>query len=139
MRIDLMGVRDIIKQWEKKIMEDKKIEEEIIEKVKEMLAEQGIVGSEKPDPEQLVFDYLLPALDELKEIQSALYEPFAASESGMVRKVKNGLIRKMANVTRNTVELSLMRQQKFNDNVSLIIRYLLEENRKLKEQLGKSK
>ena len=120
-------------------MEDKKIEEEIIEKVKEMLAEQGIVGSEKHDPEQLVFDYLLPALDELKEIQSALYEHFAATESGMVRKVKNGLIRKMANVTRNTVELSLMRQQKFNDNVSLIIRYLLEENRKLKEQLGKSK
>lgn len=124
---------------DKKLMEDSKIEEEIIEKVKEMLSEQGIVGSEKPDPDELVFKYLLPALDELKEIQSALYEPFSSSETGMVRKVKNGLIRKMANVTRNTVELSLMRQQKFNDNVSLIIRYLLEENRKLKEQLGKSK
>jgi hypothetical protein len=124
---------------EEKKIEAKNVEEEILEKVRQMLAEQGITGSEKPDPEQLVFEYLLPALDELKEIQSALYEPFSSAESGMVRKVKNGLIRKMANVTRNTVELSLMRQQKFNDNVSLIIRYLLEENKRLKEQLGKSK
>ena len=64
--------------------------------------------------------------------------PFYLNEQGFSRKIKSQLIRKIANVSRNTVELPLMRQQKFNDNVVLLLEYLFEENKKLKAELNKS-
>ena len=109
----------------------------VLEEVRKLVKEEGFGEAGKADEEQLVIDYLLPALEELKEIQSFLYEPFYATDASLVRKLKNSVVRKLANVTRNTVELSFMRQQKFNDNVSLILSYLLKENKRLKAEVAK--
>ena len=121
-------------------MEIDKLQEKIIlEKAREILKNEGWQQNSKPEMEKIIKEYLLPALDELKEIQSPLYEQFYQGGSGTVRKVKNQLINKIANITRNTVELSLMKQQKFNDNLTLIVTYLLEQNLKLKEEINSLK
>lgn len=121
-------------------MEMDKLQEKIIlEKAREILKNEGWQQNSKPEMEKIIKEYLLPALDELKEIQSPLYEQFYQGGDGTVRKFKNKLINKIANITRNTVELSLMKQQKFNDNLTLIVTYLLEQNLKLKEEINSLK
>ena len=94
-------------------------------------------SAKKADPEELVAKYAIPALNNLKDIQSALYADFFLDQNGWQRQVKNKVIRKIANVTRNTVELPLMRQQKFNDNVSAVLEYLFDENARLKARIAK--
>ena len=107
---------------------------ELLEEVRKLLKDEGYMR-ENIDIEKMIIERLLPSLDELKEIQSPLYEPFYSEGNGTLKKLKGKVIRKIANVTRNTVELSLSRQQKFNDNVSLIISYLVKENIELKKKL----
>lgn len=109
---------------------------ELLNKVRGILKDEGY-DNEGIDIEKLILDRLLPSLDELKEIQSPLYEPFYSEGNGTIKKLKGKVIRKIANVTRNTVELSLSRQQKFNDNVSLILSFLVKENQDLKKKLDK--
>ena len=88
-------------------METDKLQEKIIlEKAREILKNEGWQQNSKPEMEKIIKEYLLPALDELKEIQSPLYEQFYQGGDGTVRKFKNKLINKIANITRNTVELS---------------------------------
>jgi hypothetical protein len=77
----------------------------------------------------------MPAIKNIKEIQSALYNDFYVGGKGLKGKLKSLAIRKMANVSRNTVELALMRQQKFNDNVAVVLEYLIQENKKLHNRL----
>lgn len=121
-------------------METHKLQEKVIlEKAREILKNEGWQESSKPEMEKIIRDYLLPALEELKEIQSPLYEQFYQSSGSTVKKFKSKFINKIANITRNTVELSLMKQQKFNDNMTLIVTYLLEQNLKLKEEVNSLK
>lgn len=121
-------------------METDKLQEKVIlEKAREILKNEGWQENSKPEMEKIIKDYLLPALQELKEIQSPLYEQFYQNSGSTVKKFKNKFINKIANITRNTVELSLMKQQKFNDNMTLIVTYLLEQNLKLKEEVNSLK
>ena len=93
---------------------------------------------EEQDQQELAENFILPALESSKDIQRHLYTDFT-SGGGMLRKVKNKAITKIANITRNTVEKSFMRQQKFNDNILKLASYLLKENKKLKEELKQLK
>ena len=113
--------------------------EKLLDKVNEVLSDEGItLAKEKTDQLEMIEKYALPALQNLKEIQSGLYNEFFIGSKGPFGKLKAMVIRKIANVSRNTVELSLMRQQKFNDNVATILEYLIEENKRLSSKQEKS-
>lgn len=111
--------------------------EQLLAKIKEdiEMTEVSAIGT-KLSAEELVVKYAIPALNNLKEIQSGLYQDYFVSDKGFSRKLKNKVIRKIANITRNTVELSLMRQQKFNDNVTAVLEYLFTENAELKKRIA---
>lgn len=110
---------------------------ELLQKIRVDMKETDLVANEAQlDPEELVSKYAIPALNNLKEIQSGLYQDYFLAEQGLVSKLKNKVIRKIANVTRNTVELPLMRQQKFNDNTTAVLEYLFTENAKLKSRIA---
>jgi hypothetical protein len=114
--------------------------EKLLDKVNDVLSAEGVpLKKEKEDQLALIEKYALPALQNLKEIQSGLYNEFFIGTKGFFGKLKAMMIRKIANVSRNTVELSLMRQQKFNDNVALILEYLVAENKRLIEEKGSDK
>jgi len=109
--------------------------EKLLDKVNTVLSDEGIpLTTDKADQFEMIEKYALPALHNLKEIQSGLYNEFFIRSKGPFGKLKAMIIRKIANVSRNTVELSLMRQQKFNDNVASILEYLIEENKRLKDK-----
>jgi hypothetical protein len=111
--------------------------EQLLDKVNDVLANEGVpLRKDKEDMFTMIEKYALPAIQNLKEIQSGLYNEFFIGSKGLKGKLKAMAIRKIANVSRNTVELSLMRQQKFNDNVALILEYLIDENRKLRAEKG---
>ena len=115
-------------------MMDKKAEK-LLKDIDEVLASEGIsIGESKEDEFEMIEKYSLPAIQNLKEIQSALYNDFYVGGKGLKGKVKGKVIKKIANITRNTVELALMRQQKFNDSVVLILEYLVKENKRLREE-----
>jgi len=112
---------------------------ELLAKIRQLLIKEDLLTeTDRPSPEDMIKKYALPSLNGTKDILSSLYSPFYLNEQGFSRKIKSQLIRKIANVSRNTVELPLMRQQKFNDNVVLLLEYLFEENKKLKAELNKS-
>jgi hypothetical protein len=110
--------------------------ETLLAKIRKDLDESEISSLDSGlDAEAMVAKYAIPALNNLKDVQSGLYADFFLDESGWQRKVKNKVIRKIANVARNTVEIPLMRQQKFNDNVTAVLEYLFSENKKLHERI----
>lgn len=109
---------------------------QLLEKIREHIEATEITAdSANLNAEELVTKYAIPALNNLKEIQSGLYQDYFLNDKGLSSKLKNKVIRKIANVSRNTVELSLMRQQKFNDNVTAVLEYLFAENSKLKQKI----
>jgi hypothetical protein len=111
--------------------------DKLLENVNKVLEEEGIMLKKyKENPLETIEKYALPAIRSLKEIQSALYNDFFVGGKGIKGKIKKKIIGKMANVSRNTVELSLMRQQKFNDNVTMILEYLIDENKRLHDKLN---
>lgn len=114
--------------------------EELLNKIRTALKSEGLEAEmATADPELLVTKYAIPALNNLKDIQSSLYTDYYLDESGLQRKLKNKVIRKLSNVTRNTVEMPLMRQQKFNDNVTAVLEYLISENAKLRAEIAQLK
>lgn len=112
--------------------------EKLLGNVNKILREEGLsLQADKEDSLEMIQKYAMPALHNLKEIQASLYNEFFVGSKGPLGKLKGKVIGKIANVSRNTVELALMRQQKFNDNVVTILEYLVEENKRLKEEAKK--
>lgn len=111
--------------------------ETLLQNVRNLLKEEGVVSYKKEiNRDELIEKYILPALERIKDVQQPLYTDFISGK-GFLRELKNKLIGKIANVTRNTVERSFMRQQKFNDNVYYLLKFLAEENRQLRSGLEK--
>ncbi|MCA9382768.1 hypothetical protein KC909_00215 [Candidatus Dojkabacteria bacterium] len=116
---------------------DKKAEELLV-KIRELIKEEGIANMSRiEDREQLINEFILPALDRSKDIQKDLYSDFTHQSSGLLSKVKRTIITKLANITRNVVEKSFMRQQKFNNNTKLLLEHLVEENKMLRDKIEK--
>ena len=114
---------------------DKKAEELLV-KIRELIKEEGIANMSRiEDREQLINEFILPALDRSKDIQKDLYSDFTHQSSGLLSKVKRTIITKLANITRNVVEKSFMRQQKFNNNTKLLLEHLVEENKMLRDKI----
>lgn len=111
--------------------------EKLLAKVKNLLANEGISSRDKIEIENEIESYLLPSLDKFREVQRFIYEPFLYEKSGFVGKLKNKVLGKIGNVSRNVVEKSVMRQQKYNDNVYILLMHLYNKNRDLEEKLAK--
>ncbi len=120
----------------KEIMEKNDRAEKLLGDIRSELKAEGVKLNSSQDQQELIDKYIIPALESSKDIQRHLYTGFT-SDGNMLRRIKNKVIQKIANVTRNTVEKSFMKQQKFNDNVFQLLGYLLNENKKLKEELAK--
>lgn len=111
--------------------------EKLLEKVRNLLKSEGVSSRDKIEVENEIESYLLPALDKFREVQRFIYEPFLYEKSGFVGKSKNKVLNRMGNVSRNVVEKSVMRQQKYNDNVYILLMHLYNKNRDLEERLAK--
>ncbi len=109
--------------------------DELLEKVRELLKHEGISSSNKVEIENEIESYLLPSLDKFREVQRFIYEPFLYDKEGVISKLKNRILNKIGNVSRNVVERSIMRQQKYNDNVYILLMHLYKKNQELEERL----
>lgn len=110
--------------------------QELLKKVRDLLKSEGRnLESNIGDEADLMKDYVLEAIKNTKDIQKHLYAEFLPKGKGFTRRIKNLILGKIANVTRNTVERSLIKQQKYNENVALLLEYLFKENQKLCEQV----
>jgi hypothetical protein len=115
---------------------------ELLKEVRKLIDERGEDGSDTQISDgELAEKYALEAILHNKNVLQEMYYDFAPASGGVARKAKNKVIRKFANIARNTMELTVIRQQKFNDSVYFVLKYLLEENKKLRNELknGKAK
>lgn len=110
----------------------------ILQRVNEFLKDQGVELTAQKSQKEVIEQYILKTLRNNKEIQKDLYTPITFASDNKLRKLKNFVINKIANITRNTVEKSLTKQQKYNDNVLLVLEYLITENQQLRSQLDKT-
>jgi hypothetical protein len=115
-------------------------EQELLLKLREIIKEKEI-----PEPgadismKEYILESVLPVLEATKDIQAPLYDSVFTEKKGLVGKVKNLLLGKMANITRNVVENSFIRQQKFNNSILQLFKYLVEENIELEKKLDGKK
>lgn len=109
--------------------------QELLKEMRKLIINRGEDGSDTPlSDEELADKYALAAIEHNKNVLQELYFDFTNTGGGVVRKSKNAVIRKLANISRNTMELAIIRQQKFNDSVYFVLKYLIEENKKLRHQ-----
>jgi hypothetical protein len=115
-----------------------KLNTELLENLKKYISEKDVLYDiDKEISEEKLLEYLLAGIDSSKDIQSGLYAN-TNKQGGFIRNLKNVIINKLANITRNVVELPFMHQQKFNDSVYQLLEYLVRENLELKSKLKKN-
>lgn len=115
---------------------DKKAED-LLDKIRAVIKEEGVANMSRiEDRDELINEFILPALERSKDIQKDLYTDFTSDSSGTLTQLKRKVINKIANITRNVVEKSFMRQQKFNNNTKLLLEYLVEENKALRDKIA---
>jgi len=109
----------------------------LLERLRTLLQAEGIATKQGiGDEADLMKDYVLEAIRNTKDVQKHLHTDFLPQGTGLKRRLKNVILNKIANVSRNTVERSFIKQQKFNDNVALLLEYLFEENQKLRAKVS---
>jgi hypothetical protein len=88
---------------------------------------------ESNDPR--LIEAALELAEKSKSILGGLYYDFRKPSQGLLRNIKNKVIGKIANIVRNTLERPLLTQQKFNEQSFYLLKLLLEENKKLKQDI----
>ena len=110
-------------------------DQKLMQNLDKYIQEKDILHADQDKANQTkVVEYLLTSLESSRDIQSGLYSN-STKEGGTIRRFKNIIITKLANIVRNVVELSFMRQQKFNDNVYTLLDFLIKENVVLKAEI----
>lgn len=113
---------------------EKQSPQELLQKVRELVEQEGLGSNQELSEEELIKKYIIPALKNTGEVQSDLYLDFTPSTGGFLRKIKNNILRKVSNITRNTVERSWMKQEKFNKHLVTLLEYLYQENLRLRSE-----
>lgn len=118
-----------------------KTNEELLKNIREYAKKENLsVETESyTENDPRLIEAALELAGRSKSILSGLYFDFRKAETGAVRKLKNKIIGKIANIVRNTLERPLLTQQKFNEQTFYLLNVLLEEHKKLKEELEKLK
>ncbi len=108
---------------------------ELLARVRELIKAEGGTGGSEKSPEDEILKYVLPSLQNTKDILSDLNKDVFTRGSGIRGKVKHKVMTKVGNIARNVLERSLMKQQKYNDNLLLLFEYLLRSNLELRERV----
>jgi len=121
-------------------MDNKKdIAQEILNRLREYMKNKEISDNVRHSiSDDELLEYLLSGIDASKDIQSSLY-PTNERPGGIIRKIKNLIIGKVSNITRNVVELSIIKQQRFNEGLTGVMAYLVKENKELKKEVEELK
>lgn len=110
-------------------------EKDILEKVNKILESEGKDGKElNISKDELLRDFILPALKSSKDVLGSIYAFDSRERSGLLGGIKSKVQRKIINTVINVVEKQSMRQQKFNDLMYKAIEILIEENNNLKKK-----
>ncbi|MEI7579795.1 MAG: hypothetical protein WCJ58_07250 [bacterium] len=110
-------------------------EKDLLQKLREIIKEKQL-----PEPgadvdfKAYILTSVIPVLQTTKDIQSPIYDD-VISGKGIFGKLKKKILDKIANVTRNVVERSFTRQQKFNNSILQLFEYLVQENIELTKKL----
>lgn len=112
--------------------------EHVLTSIRNILKTEGVQVHDQLGQGEIVRQYVINTLEKNKDIQQALYQPITFDNQSIVRKLKNSVINKIANIVRNVVEKSFIKQQKYNDNLLIVIQLLLKENEELKSKIEKS-
>lgn len=99
-----------------------------VSRMRELLNEEELGGMRREDdPDVLIREYVLPALESSKNVLADLYHDIHGG-SGPFARIKRIIITKVANISRNTMERSMISQQRYNDMVYTLLKYLYEKN-----------
>ncbi len=104
------------------------------------LKTEQILGAQTNKYDEFDDELIAAALSVAKDnkaILKGLYTDFRKPESSRVRKIKNTIIGKIANIVRNTIEKPFLSQQKYNEQIFYLINALIQENKKLTSKLEK--
>jgi|GEM_PF-4966707 len=74
-----------------------------------------------------------------KSVLGGLYFDFRKTETGTLRKLKNKVIGKIANIVRNVVERPFLTQQKYNEQMLYLVQNLLARQAELEEEVASLK
>lgn len=114
--------------------------QELLNNIKQFLDDEHLSKSTEQyaanDPR--LVEAALELANNSKSILGGLYYDFRKPNDGFLRKTKNKIVGKIANIVRNTLERPLLTQQKFNEQTYYLLNLLLEENKQLKKQLDRS-
>lgn len=115
--------------------------ENFLKKVQDLAHKENLMqtkeGYEENDPR--LIEAAMELAEKSKSILGGLYFDFRKTDTGTLRKAKNKVIGKVANIVRNTLERPLLTQQKFNEQIYYLVDGLLKENKKLSEELEEIK
>ena len=120
-------------------MEENKKAKEILERLRKYISERDVLYTSPAEvSDEKLMEYLLTGMDANKDIQTGLYS-MSYKSGGVVRKIKNKIIEKVGNISRNVVEVSITKQQKYNEAVGGILSYLIKQNEVLKKEIEELK
>lgn len=109
-------------------------EDKLLKDVKEILKGEGV--EEKVMTRDEVYkEFLLPGLNNSKNILEPLYSFKVNSKSGIIGKLKMAVQSKIVNTCINVLERQSIKQQKFNELTFRSIEKLIEENRELRKKI----
>ena len=109
--------------------------DEILEKVDEILKEEGSFNSETKSNSEILEEFILPSLEGSKDVLSSIYSFQVRERKGFIGKLKSMFQNKIVNTSINVIEKQSMKQQKFNELTFKAIGYLIEENKRLREEI----
>lgn len=109
--------------------------EEILKKVEEVLKEEGLEFDSKMDNEKILNEFIIPGLQNSKNTLQSLYGFQGRARGGVIGKIKSLFQNKIINTCINVIEKQSIRQQKFNELTYKAIETLVDENKKLKEEV----
>lgn len=108
--------------------------EELIAKSEYMLEQEGLNATTIQDPLLKLEAYIIPGLENSKNILGSLYLWEPSQKNGLIGKLKNSILVRIRNIVLNVLERQVMRQQKFNDLMFESVKAISEQLRLTSEK-----
>lgn len=113
---------------------------QVLAKLDQFLSEKGLAETTtQMDEKTKLTQFGLPALNATKAILQDIHSYRPPSGSSPLRVVKNKIINLIKNVAISTVELAMIKQNKFNELTSQFVVYLMAENERLSKEVSELK
>lgn len=110
-------------------------QDELVEKLDKYLDDSGVFTPDQAGESDL-YEQALPAMEATKSILQDVYA-YQPPTGGWWRQIKNKIIGLIRNITISTVELVVIKQNKYNEINYRLISKLIEDNQKLRQEIDK--